>query len=54
MSEHLTLIHEVEIQKIPNFHSDLFYNLQPCFILFLNFILNLKFFPTHVEGSISL
>jgi hypothetical protein len=52
MSEHLTLIHEVEIKFI--FHSDLFYNLQPCFILFLNFILNLKFFPTHVEGSISL
>jgi hypothetical protein len=49
MSEHLTLIRENEI-----IYSDLFYNLQPCFILFVNFILNLKFFPTHVEGSISL
>jgi len=52
--QHLKVnVHFYNLQRFI-FHSDLFYNLQPCFILFLNFILNLKFFPTHVEGSISL
>jgi hypothetical protein len=46
--QHLKVnVHFYNLQRFI-FHSDLFYNLQPCFNLFVNFILNLKFFPIHV------
>ena len=46
--QHLKVnVHFYNLQRFI-FHSDLFYNLQPCFNLFVNFILYSNIFPIHV------